>query len=367
MKKLFTIISISCILFLSGGCAQLAYYSQATQGHMSVVAQAKPIERVLAQNDIDENIKTRLRLVQEIRRFAITELGLPENGSYKKYADLKRSHVLWNVVVTPELSLTPQQWCFWVVGCVSYRGYYNKDQAYRFAESMQHKGLDVLVAGVPAYSTLGWFDDPVLSTFIHYSEAELARLIFHELAHQVVYIPGDTQFNESFATAVEEIGVARWFNHVGNDEQLKKFQFNQKRRQEFLTLLSQYRSKLAENYASPDSSSAKRQKKIEIFQSLKATYGVIKHEQWNDDASYDAWFNQPLSNAHLALVSTYFDLVPAFQHLWSKHKNFTAFYQAVRQLSKLEKHKRRSQLAQFTTEHAVSAQEIAPDATAALQ
>lgn len=367
MKKIYRIVSISAFLYLCGGCAQLAYYSQAAQGQMAVLAQAKPIEHVLAQNNTDNNLQARLKLVQEIRRFAITELGLPENGSYKKYADLKRSHVLWNVVVTPELSLTPQQWCFWVVGCVSYRGYYNKDQAYQFAESMQHKGLDVLVAGVPAYSTLGWFDDPVLSTFIHYSEAELARLIFHELAHQVVYIPGDTQFNESFATAVEEIGVARWFNHVGNDEQLKKFQFNQKRRQEFLTLLSQYRSKLAENYASPDSSSAKRQKKSEIFQSLKATYEVIKHEQWNDDASYDAWFIQPLTNAHLALVSTYFDLVPAFHHLRSQHKNFTAFYQAVRQLSKLEKHKRRSQLAQFTTDHAVSAQEIAPDSTAALQ
>ena len=148
---------------------------------------------------------------------------------------------------------------------------------------------------------------------------------------------------------------------------MKKFQSSQKRRQEFLSLLSQYRTKLAENYASPDTPSAKRQKKSEIFHSLKAAYSVIKREQWNDDPSYDAWFNQPLSNAHLALVSTYFDLVPAFHHLRSKHKNFSAFYQAVRQLSKLEKHKRHSQLAQFTTDHAVSAQEIAPDGTAALQ
>ena len=367
MIQILRIASISALLAMCGGCAQLAYYSQAAQGQMAVLAQAKPIERVLVQANTDDNLKARLKLVQEIRRFAVTELGLPDNGSYKKYADLKRPYVLWNVVVTPELSLTPEQWCFLVVGCVSYRGYYNKELAYQFAETMQHKGLDVLVAGVPAYSTLGWFDDPVLSTFIHYSEAELARLIFHELAHQVIYIPGDTQFNESFATAVEEIGVTRWLNRIHNADQLKNFQLSQKRRLEFIALLSQYRLKLAENYASKESSSAKRLKKSEIFLSLKAAYSVVKHEQWNDDASYDTWFNQPLSNAHLALASTYFDLVPAFHQLWSKHQDFSRFYQAVRQLSKLEKQKRRSQLAQISTDPAVSAQENTVDTTAALQ
>ena len=367
MKKLLTIISISSILFLSGGCAQLAYYSQAAQGQMEVMAKAKPIEQVLVQSNADENLKTRLRLVQEIRRFAVDELGLPDNGSYKKYADLKRPYVLWNVVVTPELSLKPQQWCFLVAGCVSYRGYYNKDQAQHFAETMQHKGKDVLVAGVPAYSTLGWFNDPVLSTFIHYSKAELARLIFHELAHQVVYIPGDTQFNESFATVVEEIGVTRWLNRFGNTTELNHFQQSQKRRLAFITLLTEYRAKLEENYASADSESVKRLKKSEIFQSLKTAYSVLKHDQWSDDTSYDAWFNRPLSNAHLALISTYYDLVPAFHRIWEEQKNFSLFYQSVRQLAKLEKQKRRSQLAKLTTAHPISTQDSTQEPTAALQ
>lgn len=355
------------MLFISGGCAQLAYYSQAAQGQMEVLAKAKPIETVMLHPSTDENLRSRLKLVQEIRRFAVDELGLPDNGSYKKYADLQRPYVLWNVVVTPELSLQPQQWCFLVAGCVSYRGYYKKEQAHSFAETMQQQGKDVLVSGVPAYSTLGWFNDPVLSTFIHYSEAELARLIFHELAHQIVYVPGDTQFNESFATAIEEIGVTRWLHRFGNTAQLGNFQQSQKRRLTFIALLSEYRAKLEENYASADSASSKRLKKAEIFLSLKEAYAVLKHEQWNDDASYDAWFNRPLTNAHLALISTYFDLVPAFHSLWEQQKNFSLFYQSVRQLAKLEKHKRRSQLAKLTTAQPVSSQESTQEPTAALQ
>ena len=170
----------------------------------------RPISELLTESDIDVKLRGKLELVSEIRRFASRELGLPDNNSYTRYADLKRQFVLWNVVATPELSMKLVNWCFPIAGCISYRGYYAKEDADRFAEKLRNDGFDVYVGGVPAYSTLGWFDDPVLSTFIQYPDAELARLIFHELAHQVLYVAGDTMFNESFATAVEEAGLQRW-------------------------------------------------------------------------------------------------------------------------------------------------------------
>lgn len=171
---------------LLGGCAQLGYYAQATQGQLSLLSSAKPIDELLLEPDLDGELRQRLTKARQIRQFAVSELGLPDNPSYKNYADLGRSFALWNVVATPELSLRPLQWCFPVAGCVSYRGYYSKDDAQQFADRLRADGYDVQVIGVPTYSTLGWFNDPVLSTFIRYPDAELARLIFHELAHQVV-------------------------------------------------------------------------------------------------------------------------------------------------------------------------------------
>lgn len=337
------------LFILVAGCTQLGYYVQAMQGQYSLMADARPIDSWLADPNVDSKLKGRLAKVQEIRRFAAEELGLPDNDSYKNYADLKRAYVLWNVVATPELSLKPTQWCFPIAGCVNYRGYYNKGEAQAFAAELRRSGYDVQVAGVPAYSTLGWFNDPVLSTFIQYPDAELARLVFHELAHQVVYAKDDTKFNESFAVAVEEEGVARWMARYGNDKMRLSYAAYQERKQDFLALLMKYRSQLEVNYASAIGAAEKRQRKAEIFQALKDEYKVLKEAKWAGYAGYDRWFAEPLSNAHLASIAAYHDLVPGFRAMLAQHKDFRDFYRAVQRLSVLDKPSRHRQLAQLGT------------------
>lgn len=349
MKKISSLLFFVIALVTLSGCAQLGYYAQAMQGQMNLISSAKPIDRWLADPTVKDELKDRLKRVREIRSYAARELGLPDNGSYKNYAQLKHKYVMWNVVATPELSVKPNQWCFPIAGCVDYRGYYSQAAAQSFADSLHREGFDVRVSGVPAYSTLGWFDDPVLSTFIEYPDAELARLVFHELAHQIAYAPGDSQFNESFATAVEEIGVARWLDTQSDDSLRKNYQTHSQRKTEFINLLMQYRDQLEVNFESASSQAEKRQRKAEIFQSLKQQYALLKQECWNGYAGYDPWFNEPLSNANFALVATYHDLVPAFRQLLATKANLPAFYQSVRALAKLDKKTRRKYLQKYAS------------------
>jgi predicted aminopeptidase len=240
--------------------------------------------------------------------------------------------------------LTPHQWCFPIAGCVDYRGYYHEADAQAFGTELRSEGYDVLVGGVPAYSTLGWFADPVLSTFVEYPDGELARMLFHELAHQIVYVKGDSQFNESFATAVEEEGVERWMSVHGDPQQRAAYVAQQQRKQDFLKLLLKYRKKLQVNYARPANDDDKRSRKAAIFQELKDEYQTLK-TAWGGYAGYDQWFAQPLSNAHLALIATYQDYVPAFKALLQQQGSFPKFYEAVRKLSQLDKPDRQRQLA----------------------
>ena len=347
MKFYPRLILAAALLAGVSGCAQLGYTVQAMQGQLSLMSQAKPIDDWLSDPLTTNELKERLRRVRSIRTFAAKELSLPDNGSYKKYADLKRQYVLWNVVATPELSVKPNQWCFPVAGCVDYRGYYSKAAAQSFANNLQRDGFDVRVSGVPAYSTLGWFDDPVLSTFIAYPDAELARLVFHELAHQVAYAPGDSSFNEAFATAVEEFGVERWLTVQGSDAMREDYKAHQQRRQDFLALLAQYRLQLEENFSSMESDTTKRARKAVIFQSLQTHYVDMKKQRWGGYEGYDRWFSEPMSNAHFALIATYHDLLPAFRQLLTTKQTLPAFYQSVRALAKLDKKKRREQLARY--------------------
>jgi len=326
-------------------CSHIGYYVQAAKGQYSLMAEARPIEDWINDPATSARLKDRLKKVREIREFAARELGLPDNGSYTTYADLKRPFVLWNVVATRELSLRPEQWCFPVAGCVNYRGYYSKDDAQRYARELRSEGFDVQVGGVPAYSTLGWFNDPVLSTFISYPDAELARLVFHELAHQVVYIPGDTQFNESFASAVEEAGVERWLQRHGDEGLRRSYAAYAARKQDFLALLLKHRAELETNYARDASDEDKRRRKAEIFKALVADYQSLKATRWNGYAGYDRWFAEPLSNAHLASIADYHDHVPAFRHLLEQERSFAQFYSAVRQLARLDKPLRTTRLA----------------------
>jgi predicted aminopeptidase len=332
---------------LLAGCAQFKYYFQAAQGQYALWSDARPVDDWIGDPATDPKLKARLEKAKLIRRFAVKELGLPDNASYKVYASLKRQFVLWNVVATPELSLRPVQWCFPIAGCVSYRGYYDKADAEAYAEELRKEGHDVQVGGVPAYSTLGWFSDPLLSTFINHSDAELARLIFHELAHQVVYVQGDSKFNEAFASAVEEAGVNRWLDLYGNDAMREAYARYNTRRQDFMALLVKHRQMLADNYASKASAKKKREEKLRIFASLQEGYKVLKAD-WGGYNGYDRFFAEQLNNAHLASVATYNDLLPGFRALLAKEKAFPRFYAAVRNMSNLpsvERHDRLHDLA----------------------
>jgi predicted aminopeptidase len=331
-------LAISCLLLL-GACSSLGYYAQAAHGQFSLLAQARPIDDWLADPQTPPALKDKLREVQQIRRFAVSELALPDNDSYTGYAQLQRRFVLWNVVAAPALSLTPRRWCFPVAGCVNYRGYYDRQAALDFAAQLHDAGDDVQVLGVPAYSTLGWFNDPVISTFINYPDAELARLVFHELAHQKFYVKGDSEFNESFATAVESAGVARWLRRYGTAEQEQSYRVFEQRKHDFLALLLRRRADLARIYASDADDRQKLQEKAEVFDALRADYQILK-QHWGGYAGYDRWFASPLSNAHLALVATYHDLEPGFEALLRQTPDFPQFYARVKALGALDKTER---------------------------
>ena len=324
---------------LLASCSTLNYYSQAAQGQLELLADARPIDDWLADPATNTSLRHRLETARQIRRFAVQQMGLPDNGSYTNYANVKRKYVLWNVVATPELSLKPLQWCFPVAGCVNYRGYYSKADADAYARQLRAQGRDVEVGGVSAYSTLGWFRDPLISTFIHYPDAELARLIFHELAHQVTYVPGDSRFNESFASAVEEAGVELWLERFGNPAMREAYERYTVRRKDFLALLLKYRRELERTYAAIAPDEDKRVAKARLFLALKDEYQVLT-ANWGGYAGYDRFFEEPLSNAHLASIATYNDYVPAFRAMLRGEKNFGAFYRKVNQLAKLEKAER---------------------------
>jgi predicted aminopeptidase len=344
MKSMWRVAIIFSAVAVIGGCAQLGYYVQAAQGQFALLSSARPIDEWLSRPDVDEGLKGKLTKVKSIRAFAARELALPDNQSYTTYADLKRPYVMWNVVATPELSLKPAQWCFPVAGCVTYRGYYSKGAAQAYAAELRAKRYDVDVSGVPAYSTLGWFDDPVLSTFIQYPDVLLARLVFHELAHQVVYVGGDSRFNESFAVAVEEAGVARWLELRGSDDMRRAYAAYQNRKKDFIHLLMKHRNALETNYARDVSDEEKRREKAAIFQSLQNEYQQLK-ASWGGYAGYDKWFSEPLSNAHLSAVATYHDHVPGFRALLAQHRSLDKFYNAVRELAILGEKERNERLA----------------------
>jgi predicted aminopeptidase len=330
---------------LLASCSTLNYYTQAAQGQLELLSDARPIDDWIADPGTSTKLRHRLEAARQIRRYAVSEMALPDNNSYKNYAALKRQYVLWNVVATPELSLRPLEWCFPVAGCVNYRGYYDKDAAMAYAKGLQAQGDDVEVGGVPAYSTLGWFSDPLISTFINYPDAELARMIFHELAHQVVYVPGDSQFNEAFASTVEEVGVERWLERFGNQGMRDGYARYKGRKKDFLHLLVKYRKLLDQNYKMVDrADTEKRAVKARLFQELKDEYQVLKGS-WGGYAGYDRFFEQPLSNAHLASIATYEDFVPAFRALLQREGSFPRFYQSVRRLAETEQGKRHRMLA----------------------
>lgn len=341
MTRLLAVAAFAAVL---SGCSNLGYYYQAVEGQMQIWHRSRPIQKVIDDEKTPPPLRERLTQVLRMRDFASAQLALPDNGSYRKYADLQRAYVVWNVFATAEFSVAPKEWCFVFAGCVGYRGYFSRDGAERFAAGLARDGLDVFVAGIPAYSTLGWFDDPVLNTVLHYPDAELARLIFHELAHQVVYVPDDTVFNESFAVAVELEGVDRWLAQYGDAGQRTAFELSEQRKDGFINLVMEYRERLRTLYASEAPESDKRREKAETFVAMKAQYQALK-ASWQGYAGYDRFFATGLNNAHLVPVATYSELVPGFRRLLAHNGgDFRRFYAAVKELGKLPKAERAQRL-----------------------
>lgn len=332
---LLTIVAVA-------GCSTLGYYVQSVQGHFSMLRAARPIPEIVADPATNESLKHRLQRAEHIREFASTALALPDNQSYRSYADLHRPFVVWNVFAAPELSLQLKQWCYPIVGCAAYRGYFDRDAADRMAAELRAQGYEVNVGGVPAYSTLGWFADPLLNTFIGGTEGQLAGLIFHELAHQVVFVGGDTTFNESFATAVEREGVRRWLQDNGNEASRSAYADFAQRRGEFLALLLKFRELLLLNYKSKQTDSDKRARKQQLLGALKDEYAALR-TSWGGFAGYDRFFAQDVNNAHLGAFGAYNDWVPAFDQLLAQSGgDFPRFYDRVKQLADMPKNERAS-------------------------
>ena len=349
MRPALRWVAVCLLLPLLAGCATLGYYWQSVSGHLSLMQAARPIEQWLEGTRASEPLKDKLRLAGRIRAFAAQQLHLPDNASYQSYADLGRPAVVWNVVAAPEWSLEPKQWCFLVAGCVSYKGYFDEAAARLEAQRVAALGLETTVQPVPAYSTLGWLNwaggDPLLNTFIGYPEGELARLIFHELAHQVVYVAGDTAFNESFATAVERLGAQLWLEQASAAAREEYAVFDARRRQ-WRELALSLRRELMALYASAGPPGLdQRQAKQDLMQGFARQYARLR-SSWGDWPGYDRWVAR-MNNASLAVLGEYEDLAPAFERLYRRQGSWPAFYEEVRRLAKLPRPQRHQQLHQL--------------------
>ena len=339
------------ILGLFTGCADTRYYWQSVNGHLQLMQAARPVEQWLADPQAPAPLRERLELARRLRAFAVAEMALPDNASYHRYADLHRNAVVWNVVAAPPFSLTLKTWCFPVLGCVSYRGYFDEAQARHEASVLQAQGMEVSVYGVPAYSTLGWMNwaggDPLLSTFIHYPEGELARLLFHELAHQVLYARDDTMFNESFATAVERLGGATWLQREASDMARTQYAAFDSRRRAFRALALLTRERLQQVYAqfgkAPETDLLVQKQAVML--SFRDQYAELKR-QWGGYAGYDRWVADA-NNASMGTQGAYDELVPEFEALFVRTgRDWPAFYHAVRRIADLPSDERKKALAQ---------------------
>ncbi len=331
-------ILVAALLSLSG-----CYYMQAARGQLEVMRKREPISEVIAADETPEELAARLRLIEQARQFSIDELGLPDNGSYRSFADLERNYVVWNVVAAPELSLDPKQWCYPIVGCVSYRGYFSEDKARRLGEDLSADGYDVLVGGVAAYSTLGRFDDPILNTMMHWDDVDLVAVMFHELAHQVIYIKDDSGFNESFATAVEEFGIERWLAHRNTEAEISRYYGRRDLQRELMQLVAGTRDDLEEIYGSgapePDMRSQKQRRLAQLTAAAQQAYAAAERPA-------PAWWRDDLNNARLASMTLYHGLLPAFRALLAQcDGDLTCFYAEARTLSELAPAARAARLA----------------------
>ncbi|HUR57824.1 MAG TPA: aminopeptidase [Opitutaceae bacterium] len=355
-RRLFMFCALAVLIT---GCSTVGYYRQAAAGQYQIFARQESIQKILARPDTRPELRDKLQFVLQVREFAERELHLKTEGHYARYADLGRRHVVWNVYAAPEFSLAPKKWWYPVVGSLKYRGFFTEKDARDYGAGIAREGYDVYVGGVDAYSTLGWFKDPVLNTFIHHPPTELAETLFHELAHQRVFARGDSDFNEAFATAVGEEGVRRWLAVHGDAKSRAAYATELQRKDQFVALVMRAREQLKAIYGEeaahaprprPSAGSetlvaAKRAQKAEVIARLRADYEVLK-ASWGGDSSYDNWFKRPINNARLNTVATYYHFVPAFQQLLANHGgDLAGFYAEAKALSALDKEERHARMA----------------------
>ena len=349
-NKLFLNLGFLICLAAVMSCQTVDYYSQAIDGQCRLLFKRQPISDIISDSQSLPDLKKMLTFILRVRDFAESELQLPVNNNYLTYVDLERPFVLWNVFASPEFSLTPKAWCYPFAGCAAYRGYFSEEGARQYAGKLSQQGYDVYVGGVTAYSTLGWFDDPVLSTFMRLSEARAAALIFHELAHQVLYVKNDTAFNESFATLVEQEGLRRWQLASGSGQMYTEHLHRYRLQEQFIRLIMDYRQRLDKLYRSELAPNEKRAAKTTIFFELRNEFNHLKKNQ-TELSAYDAWMNHSLNNAKIISVVAYHDFLPAFQIMLKRNRgDMNQFFEACRRLAKKNKAERHKILQSYLVE-----------------
>jgi predicted aminopeptidase len=324
----------AAVLVLLAGLMEGCYYMQAIRGHSDLMSRRRPVDEVIEDDRSPEELRDKLELVSDAREFASNELLLPDNDSYRTYSDLERDYVVWNVFAAPEFSLQPKTWCYPVAGCVAYRGYFSEDAARKLGSGLAEDGYDVAVGGVAAYSTLGRFDDPVLNTMMRWSDVDLVSTIFHELAHQKLYIKDDSAFNESFATAVADIGIERWLNLTGELDRLQVYRQHQALRVDVQQRVRQARSELEALYNSSLDDEEMRSRKREILDRLSAGAQTLIDA---DGRGVRNWLSPPLSNARLVSMNLYEGKVDAFKAIYEEcARSLECFYSRAEQLGNLD-------------------------------
>ncbi|MBZ9817136.1 aminopeptidase [Mesorhizobium sp. CA7] len=336
MKRVFRLLAAGILASGVTGCTSISYYAQSLEGHVEIMAARKNVGRLIRDPSTPQALRAKLTSASAIRRFATEELALPDNNSYRSYVDVGRNNVTLAVFAAPQFSLAPITWCFPVFGCVPYKGYFSRKDALESAAELQRQGLDVYVSGVTAYSTLGWFSDPLLSTMLRQDDTYLASLIFHELAHQKVYVNGDSAFNEAFAVSVETTGTRKWLRATGNRAGLRSYEIDRKRKADFLGLISKTRDELRQVYGSPRSPQQMAAAKAAAIDRLRMRYRQMRDRRWAGYRGYDAWFDSPINNAKLAATAVYGEQVPAFLRLFDLCSgDYPRFYASVRRIGKL--------------------------------
>lgn len=321
------------------GCTGLGYYAQSANGHLKLLTARQSVEKLATDPKQPDELRAQMATARDIRQFAVDELGLPDNKSYKSYVDVGRDFVTVAVFAAPEFSLIPEVACFPVFGCVPYKAHFSINAARKERDALAAQGFDTHVTGVTAYSTLGWSADPLLNTMFRAdNDSHLPAVVFHELAHQQVYIPNDSAFNEAFAVAVERTGVEKWFAAQGNTKALRDYAMSEQRNNDFRDLLDATRAHLNEVYQGEGDEVQKRAAKQAAFDRLRADYQTLRNGKWNGYAGYDGWFEGEINNAKIGATAVYSDLVPDFLKLFDAcDGNYPGFYAAVEALGKVEK------------------------------